>query len=496
MQESYIAIDQGTTSSRAIAFDRAGNPIGQAQQEFKQHYPDSGWVEHDPQDLWSTTKDTANQVIAQAKTAGKPAKAVGITNQRETTIIWDRKTGKPIYNAIVWQDRRTVDMCRDLLKTGIEDTVAEKAGLVVDPYFSASKIAWILDHVDGARARAEAGKLAFGTVDTFLIWHLTGGKVHATDATNACRTSLYNLRTNQWDEDLLKIFRVPAAILPEIRDSAADFGETDALDQKLPIRAVLGDQQAAAVGQACFTPGSIKSTYGTGCFVILNTGDRPVFSQHRLLTTVGYRVVGKTSYALEGSIFIAGAVMQWLRDELKMIENTAASGRMAEQSARKGDGGVYLVPAFTGLGAPYWDADARGAMFGLTRNTGPADFVRAGLESVVYQTRDLFAAMTQDGIRPTAVRVDGGMTLNNWFLQFLTDILRIEVHRPKVTETTALGVAMLAAVEIGDLSGFDDMTRLWQADRHFTPAMAASERARRLAGWDQAIARTRMRLGA
>ncbi|MDP2696936.1 glycerol kinase GlpK [Thalassospira sp.] len=485
-----LAIDQGTTSSRAIVFDNHGRSVAVAQQEFPQHFPNSGWVEHDPEDLWNTVVAVCREALGHVDI--NDVVAIGITNQRETTLVWDRKTGKAIYNAIVWQDRRTAGLCHDLKKdTGLEERVNQRSGLLIDPYFSATKVAWILDHVSGARARAEQGDLAFGTVDSFLLWRLTGGKSHATDATNAARTNLFNIRTNQWDDELCNIFRVPQAVLPEVKDCAADFGmvEAELFGRALPVLGMAGDQQAAAFGQCCFHPGDIKSTYGTGCFVILNTGDEAVTSQHRLLTTIGYRLNGKTSYAIEGAIFVAGAAVQWLRDGLGIIKSAAESEGLAK--SLEDNHGVYLVPAFTGLGAPYWDPDARGAILGLTRDTGPREFVRAALESVCYQTFDLFDAMAADGVSPKAVRVDGGMVANDWLCQYLADILDIPVQRPVVTETTALGAAYLAGLQAGIYRDLDHITANWHLDAEFTGKAEKSRRAAVLAGWKKAVARVR-----
>ncbi|MEQ8395716.1 glycerol kinase GlpK [Thalassobaculum sp.] len=493
--QAIVAIDQGTTSSRAIAFRTDGSIIAVAQREFRQIYPASGWVEHDPEEIWSTAQAVTREAIDAAESAGLSVAAIGITNQRETTIVWDRGTGKAIHNAIVWQDRRTAGVCARLRDDGLEDLITERTGLLLDPYFSATKVAWILDHVDGARDRAARGELAFGTVDSFLMWRLTGGRRHVTDATNAARTNLCGLTTSAWDDRLLEIFQVPASMLPEILDCAAEFGETDPsiLGKRLPVLGIAGDQQAAAVGQACFRPGDIKSTYGTGCFVILNTGNAPVRSSNRLLSTLCYRVAGRNTYALEGAIFVSGAVVQWLRDGLGVIEKASET----EALARSVDdtGGVYLVPAFTGLGAPFWDAEARGAMFGLTRDTGRAHLARAALESVAYQTRDLFRAMAEDGVKPETLRVDGGMAANDWLMQFLSDVLSIPVERPTVTETTALGAAALAALQAGIYSSLDDVAASWALDRRFEPDMAPMTRRRLLSGWDSAVARTRIRIG-
>lgn len=487
---SVLALDQGTTSSRAIVFAADLAIRGLAQREFAQFYPASGWVEHDPEDIWRTTVETARQAIAGAGVAARDIAAVGITNQRETCLIWDRRTGKPVHRALVWQDRRTADMCRTLKEAGHEPMVTAKTGLLLDSYFSATKIAWLLDHVEGARALAEAGHLAFGTVDTFLIWRLTGGRVHATDATNASRTLLYDIAKGAWDDDLLKLFGVPRAMLPEVRDSNGDYGMTEAsiLGAALPILGVAGDQQAATIGQACFSPGMIKSTYGTGCFAVLNTGATPVPSRNRLLTTVAYQLDGKRTYALEGAIFIAGAAVQWLRDGLKIIASAPESGALAVNADDGQD--VYLVPAFVGLGAPYWQPEARGALLGLTRGTGPAEMARAALEAVCFQTRDLLEAMHGDwGSRAKSVlRVDGGMVASDWTMQRLADILDAPVERPVVQETTALGAAWLAGHKAGVWPDAEGFGKLWKLDRAFSPALAAAERERKYAGWKRSVA--------
>jgi len=435
-----LAIDQGTTSSRAMIFDEKGHCIALAQKEFTQIYPQDGWVEHDPEEIWQSVLEVCRQALQQAGEEGVEVAGIGITNQRETTLVWDRQTGKPIYNAIVWQDRRTADSCAELKAAGKEEHVAECTGLLLDPYFSATKLAWILDHVVGARAKAEKGELAFGTVDSFLLWRLTGGQAHATDATNASRTMLFNIHTQEWDSSLLEMFHIPEALLPAVKDCIADFGTTDAklFGRAIPIGGIAGDQQAAAIGQACFEPGMIKSTYGTGCFVLMNTGQKALRSRNRLLTTVAYRVDGQTSYAIEGSIFAAGAAVQWIRDGLKLIDSAGEVEGLAQ--GLNSNHGVYLVPAFTGLGAPHWDPQARGAIFGLTRDTGIAEIVRATLESVGYQTYDLMEAMKRDSKTGSkALRVDGGMAANNWFLQFLADLLDVPVERPRVTETSLGG---------------------------------------------------------
>lgn len=484
-----MALDQGTTSSRAIVFDAQGAVVSLAQAEFPQLYPAEGWVEHDPEAIWATTVETARRAFSEAEAKGGRVEAIGVTNQRETTLIWERATGRPVYNAIVWQDRRTADACRALRETGREGEVQARTGLVLDPYFSATKAAWILDHVEAARARADAGELAFGTVDSFLLWRLTGGRTHATDATNASRTSLFDITTGRWDDQLLALFRVPRAILPEVKDCADDYGLTtpDLFGRPIPILGVAGDQQAAAIGQGCLSPGQIKSTYGTGCFLLVNTGDEPVFSKHRLLTTVASRRQGRMSYALEGSIFVAGAAVQWLRDGLHVITHAAETEALA-RGAR--DDGVYLVPAFTGLGAPWWDAEARGAIFGLTRATGPAELARAALEAACFQTRDLVQAAAEDGVRPQALRIDGGMVANDWLVQRLADLTGLTVDRPAVLETTALGAACLAGSKAGvfpDLSVFAARERGFE---RFEPRMDPAERTRRLAGWDEAVRRT------
>jgi glycerol kinase len=487
-----LAIDQGTTSSRAIVFDAGLRVKASAQEEFAQHYPASGWVEHDPSDLWSTVAGTARAAVERAGIGATEIASVGITNQRETALVWDRTTGEPIHRAIVWQDRRTAETCARLKADGLEPMVTAKTGLLLDPYFSGTKVAWILDNVPGARLRAGKGELAFGTVDTFLIWKLTGGRVHATDATNASRTMLYNIATGEWDADLCKALNVPMAMLPEVRDCAADFGMTraDLFGRELPILGVAGDQQAATVGQACFAPGMMKSTYGTGCFALLNTGTDLVPSRNRLLTTIAYRLDGRMTYALEGSIFIAGAVVQWLRDGLRIIRAAGETTALADAADSGQD--VVLVPAFTGLGAPYWRPDCRGAVYGLTRNSGPAEFARAALESVGYQTRDLLEAMRADwgAAADGVLRVDGGMTASDWAMQFLADILGAPVDRPVVTETTALGAAFLAAMQAGVVGGPEDFAKGWALDRRFAPAMAAGTRDAKYARWKRAVAAT------
>lgn len=488
-----LAIDQGTTSSRAIIYDAEGKTITVAQEEFAQHYPADGWVEHAPEDIWSTVVNVVRAAITQLEEIAPDATiaAIGITNQRETTLVWNRKTGEPVHRAIVWQDRRTAPICATLKQDGLEESVRSKTGLRLDPYFSATKVKWILDNVEGAREAANNGDLAFGTVDSFLIWKLTGGKVHATDVTNASRTCLFDINTQRWDEELLAIFDIPSSLLPTVKDCAADFGVTtkDAIGTEIPICGVAGDQQAAAIGQACFEPGSIKSTYGTGCFVIVNTGPKPILSKNNLLTTIAYRIKGETHYAIEGSIFIAGAAIQWLRDELGIIKDAAETEALA--ASLSDNGGIYLVPAFTGLGAPYWDPDARGAIFGLTRGANKAHLARAGLESVVYQTTDLLSAISADGIAPTSLKVDGGMVANDWAMQFLSDLSNINVERPVVTETTAFGAASLAGLQIGLQSSLSDIQKSWQLERAFSPSMDQAHRTSLLQNWKNAVSRTR-----
>jgi glycerol kinase len=484
-----LALDQGTTSSRAIVFDEALNPVGFGQREFPQHFPASGWVEHDPEHIWTTTVATAREAISNARTIAADIAAVGISNQRETCVVWDRKSGRPIHRAIVWQDRRTADVCQKLKDEGCEPNVTAKTGLLLDPYFSATKIAWLLDNVSGARAAAEKGQLAFGTIDSYLVWRLTGGKVHATDATNASRTLLFDIRKGEWDDDLLRLFRVPRSLLPDVRDCSADFGSLvpTILGAALPIRGVAGDQQAATIGQACFSPGMMKATYGTGCFALLNTGAQPIASSNRLLTTIAYQLRGQRTYALEGAIFIAGAAVQWLRDGLGIIASASQSGDLASKSdpAQR----VYLVPAFVGLGAPYWEPHARGAVFGVTRATTAAEMARAALESVCYQTRDLTEAMHRDWT-PTGdmvLRVDGGMVASDWTMQCLADILNAPVDRPTVLETTAMGAAWLAGQYTGVLPGMEGFSELWKLNTRFTPKIDAGERESRYADWRRAV---------
>jgi glycerol kinase len=494
MSDFILAIDQGTTSTRSIIFDRSQSIRSTAQAEFPQHFPVSGWVEHDPEDIWRTTLSTARDVMAKADVSASRIAGIGITNQRETTLIWDRRSGKPIHRAIVWQDRRTADICARLRDDGAESLFTRKTGLLLDPYFSGTKIAWLLENVPGARTSAEAGHLAFGTVDTFLVWRLTGGRVHATDATNASRTLLFDIHRNDWDDELLKLLRVPRSMLPEVKDCAAEFGTTDAslLGGEIKIRGIAGDQQAATVGQACFDPGMVKSTYGTGCFAVLNTGAEAIASKNKLLTTIAYRLDGRTTYALEGSIFIAGAAVQWLRDGLQIIERADQSGHFAAAADPAQE--VILVPAFTGLGAPHWDAEARGALFGLTRGTGPRELARAALEAVCFQTHDLLEAMRSDwpggGRGETVLRVDGGMVASDWTMQRLADILAAPVDRPIILETTALGAAWLAGRQAGAWPDMDGFSETWQRDRRFEPTMDAGTRAAKLKLWGSAVKRT------
>ena len=494
MPTYVLAIDQGTTSSRAILFNDRLEIVSTGQEEFRQIFPKSGWVEHNPNDLWSTTAATCREAIERAEASPSDIAAIGITNQRETTIVWEKATGKPVYNAIVWQDRRTAPICAKLKAEGHEPAITEKTGLLLDPYFSGTKIAWILDNVDGTRVKAERGELLFGTVDTYLIWRMTYGASHATDATNASRTLLYNIREGRWDEELCALLGVPMSMLPEVKDSSADFGasRSDLFGREIPIYGVAGDQQAATVGQACFEPGMMKSTYGTGCFALLNTGDTPISSKNRLLTTIAYQLDGKPTYALEASIFIAGAVVQWLRDGLKIIREASETQALAEQADPAQN--IYLVPAFVGLGAPYWDPECRGAIFGLTRGTGPAEIAKAALESVGYQTRDLLDAMKGDWTAPasgdTVLRVDGGMTASDWAMQFLADIIDAPVDRPKVAETTALGAAWLAGMRAGVYPQAGEFARSWALERRFEPKLDAATQAAKYGAWKDAVRRT------
>ena len=490
MADFIISIDQGTTSSRAILFNLKGKPIYSSQKEFTQYFPKSGWVEHNPEEIWSTTKKTLKKVIDKVKDFKGNILAIGITNQRETTVLWDKKTGKTVYNAIVWQDRRTEDYCKKLRKQNKETLIFNKTGLLIDSYFSGTKIKWILDNIPKAKELMNNERLLFGTIDSFLIWRLTKGKVHATDATNASRTMIYNITSNKWDDNILKILKIKKHILPEVKNCADDYGKThpSITGKSIPIRGVVGDQQSATIGQCCFEPGSLKSTYGTGAFILLNTGSRKIYSKNRLLTTICYRLNGKTTYALEGSIFIAGAGVQWLRDKMKFINKASDSEKIVK--TMKDNAGIYLVPAFTGIGAPYWNANARGVLSGITRDTGPNEIVRAIIESVAYQTYDLFEAMRHDGLKPKLVKVDGGMVMNNWFSQFLADMINIKVLRPKVHETTALGAAFMAGLKIGIYKSLKDISKRWSVDKKFSPKVKKNFRKKAIKGWNIAVKRT------
>ncbi len=483
-----LAIDQGTTSSRAIIFSKSGKKLISSQLEFRQFFPKNGWVEHNPNEIWSTTIKVTKNVLLKSKKLKINIKALGITNQRETTICWDKRTGEPVYNAIVWQDRRTENYCKKIKKN--EKLIRKKTGLFLDPYFSATKIKWIIDNVPKAKKLFKKNELLFGTIDSFLIWKLTNGKIHATDATNASRTMLFNITSNKWDKDILKIFKLNDKILPTVKNSADDFGFTSEkiVGQKIRISAVLGDQQAAAIGQACFEKGSVKSTYGTGAFLLMNTGEKKLISKNKLITTICYRINNKTTYALEGSIFIAGAGVQWLRDKIRLIENAYETEKIAK--SKKNSKGVYVVPAFTGLGAPYWNSKSRGLIMGLTRDSDWRDLVRATIESVAYQTYDLFVSMRKDGLNPKSVKVDGGMVSNNWFVQFLSEILKIKITRTKINETTALGVAYMAGYQNGIYTSLNDIKQNWKKDRDFKPKFNKSYRNKLLQGWQQAIKKT------
>lgn len=487
MSKYILSIDQGTTSSRAILFTTKGQVFAVAQAEFKQHFPQNGWVEHKPEDIWDSVVDVCKRVLSENDVSVDEVITIGITNQRETTLIWDKVTGKPVYNAIVWQDRRTADYCESINNEQTAELINSKTGLLLDPYFSATKIKWILDNVEGARDKANKGELAFGTVDTFLLWHLTKGAVHRTDATNASRTMIFNIHTQQWDEELLTLFNIPHSLLAEVMDSSCEFGicSADILGQSIPVHGVAGDQHAALFGQACFDEGMAKSTYGTGCFLMLNTGDKPLASKHRLLTTVAYRLNGKPTYAIEGSIFMAGATIQWIRDGLQLIKNASEAEGIAQDVPL--DHGVVLVPAFTGLGAPYWDPNARGAILGLTRDSGIKEIVTAALQSVCYQTKDLQKAMESDGLRLTQLRVDGGMVQNNWVLSFLSNMLSADVERPQIIETTALGAAYLAGLQAGVFSSTDELAQMWHCERKFEPTMQSKQRNALYEGWLSAI---------
>ncbi len=490
MKKFIVSIDQGTTSSRVVLFDTKGNIQFISQYEFKQYFPRNGWVEHNPNEIWSTTIRALKQVIKKAISLKGQILTIGITNQRETTILWNKKTGKPIYNAIVWQDRRTQEYCKFLKNKNYENTFRKKTGLFIDPYFSATKIKWILDNVKISKKLLKSNNLLFGTVDTFLIWKLTKGKNHLTEATNASRTMLFNINNNKWDNEILQKLKIPKSILPEVRNSADNFGKTEkrVVGKEIPISAVLGDQQAAAVGQACFDRGSIKSTYGTGAFIIMNTGSKKINSKNKLLTTICYRLNNKTTYALEGSIFIAGAGVQWLRDKIKLINNAYETEKIAK--SKKSNNEVYIVPAFSGIGAPYWRPDARGLITGLTRDTDWKTLVRATVESVAYQSYDLFYSMNKDGLKPRIVKIDGGMVANNWFSQFLADVINLKVIRPKVLETTALGAALFAGYQIGEFKSLNQIKNTWKKDKAFKPKINKKLRNHILHGWKQAIKKT------
>ena len=490
MKKFIVSIDAGTTSNRSILFDLKGKPVFSSQKEFTQYFPKNGWVEHDPEEIWKTTIQTLKEVIKQAKTLRGEILTIGITNQRETTVLWDKKTGKTVYKAIVWQDRRTEDYCKKLRKQNKDTIIFNKTGLLIDPYFSGTKIKWILNNVPKAKQLMSKDQLLFGTIDSFLIWRLTRGKVHATDATNASRTMIYNISSNKWDESILNLLKIKENILPVVKNCADDYGQThpSITGKSIPINGVVGDQQAATIGQCCFEPGSLKSTYGTGAFVLLNTGNKKIYSKNRLLTTIAYRINGKTTYAMEGSIFIAGAGVQWLRDRMKFFKKASETEKLVK--SLKDNNNIYLVPAFTGLGAPHWDANARGVLTGITRDTSPKEIVRATIEAVAYQTYDLFEAMKHDGLRPKIVKVDGGMVMNNWFSQFLSDIVNVKVLRPKVQETTAVGAAFMAGLQIGVYKSLKDISKIWNLDKKFSPKMNNKRRNQVLQGWAKAIKKT------
>ncbi len=489
MKKFLVSIDAGTTSNRSILFDLKGKPIYSSQKEFTQFFPKNGWVEHDPDEIWRTTLKTLRDVINKSRRLNGKILAIGITNQRETTVLWDKKTGKPVYKAIVWQDRRTEDYCKKLRKQNKDTTIFNKTGLLIDPYFSGTKIKWVLDNVPLSKKLLKKKQLLFGTIDSYLIWKLTKANIHATDATNASRTMIYNITSNKWDDGILKLLKIPKHILPEVKDCSDNFGFTDPsiTGKSIPITGVVGDQQAATIGQCCFLPGSLKSTYGTGAFVLLNTGNKKIYSKNRLLTTICYRIKGKTTYAMEGSIFIAGAGVQWLRDRMKFFKSAPETEKIIKKL--KNNNNLYLVPAFTGLGAPYWNANSRGVLSGITRDTSPNQIVRATIEAVAYQTHDLFEAMKHDGLRPKIVKVDGGMVMNNWFSQFLSDIVNVKVLRPKVHETTALGAAFMAGLKIGVYKSLEDISKKWSLDKKFSPKMKNNTRNLLLKGWTKAIKR-------
>ena len=488
MQSYILGIDQGTTSTRVVIFNHLGQPCSSAQQEFQQYFPHNGWVEHDAKEIWQSTVAVCRQAIAKLNISADKIAAIGISNQRETTIVWDKKTGEPIYKAIVWQDRRTAKFCEALIAEGKHEMIQRKTGLLVDPYFSATKIHWLLNNVSGAREKAKAGELAFGTIDTFLLWHLTDGESFKTDATNASRTLLFNIETQQWDSELLTLFDIPQEMLAEVCDNTAEFGYTakSLFTAQVPVSGMAGDQHAALIGQTCFQAGMAKSTYGTGCFLMMNTGDKLVRSKNRLLTTLAYRLQGNPTYALEGSIFVAGAAVQWLRDTVHMIDDAKQTEVLAKTANENSE--VYLVPAFTGLGAPYWDPHARGAILGLTRDSGVAEIVRATLEAIAYQSKDLLQAMLGEEMRSAAtMRVDGGMVVNDWLMQFLADILNLPIERPVINETSVLGAVYLAGLQVGVFKSFEHISQLWHVEHQFKPTMKAQEREQRYAGWQQAV---------
>ena len=490
MKNFILSIDQGTTSTRSILFDLKGKPVFVSQKEFKQYYPKDGWVEHNPEEIWVTTKKVIKEIINKNKKIKGNILTIGITNQRETTLLWDSKTGKCIYNAIVWQDRRTTTLCNKLKKKGLENLIKSRTGLLLDPYFSATKIKWIIENIPSAKKLLKKNRLLFGTIDTYLIWKLTKGKIHATDSTNASRTMLFNIKKNCWDKKILKLLKIPESILPNVKNSADNFGFTDKSITKksYPINGVIGDQQAATVGQSCFQKGSTKITFGTGAFIIMNTGNNKINSKNKLLSTICYRINNRTTFALEGSIFIAGASVQWLRDKLKIIKSAKITEKISKKQINNNN--VYLVPAFTGLGAPYWKPNVRGILTGLTRDTGRNEIIRATLESVAYQTSDLLNAMKKDGLKPSVIKVDGGMANNYWFIQFLTDILNIKALKPKVYETTSLGAAVMAGYYIGVYKSLSDITRNWRFDKKFVPKIVHKNRLKLLNGWHQAIRKT------
>ena len=490
MKNFILSIDQGTTSTRSILFDLKGKPVFVSQKEFKQYYPKDGWVEHNPEEIWVTTKKVIKEIINKNKKIKGNILTIGITNQRETTLLWDSKTGKCIYNAIVWQDRRTTNLCNKLKKKGLENLIKSRTGLLLDPYFSATKIKWIIENIPSAKKLLKKNRLLFGTIDTYLIWKLTKGKIHATDSTNASRTMLFNIKKNCWDKKILKLLKIPESILPNVKNSADNFGFTDKSITKksYPINGVIGDQQAATVGQSCFQKGSTKITFGTGAFIIMNTGNNKINSKNKLLSTICYRINNRTTFALEGSIFIAGASVQWLRDKLKIIKSAKITEKISKKQINNNN--VYLVPAFTGLGAPYWKPNVRGILTGLTRDTGRNEIIRATLESVAYQTSDLLNAMKKDGLKPSVIKVDGGMANNYWFVQFLTDILNIKVLKPKVYETTSLGAAVMAGYYIGVYKSLSDITRNWRFDKKFVPKIVHKNRLKLLNGWHRAIRKT------